>query len=105
MSTRTRIRHTLEKTGVRVNLTGGEYRIRFPRNGIKDVGDPEYAAELVESHPLVEWASEIPEDYQRLQQLAAAADTDTVDGNSEKADIVAYLETLSHDDLEALKDA
>lgn len=99
-----RIRHTLDRSNVRVNLTGGDHHIEFPRNGILSLEDAEYAEELVENHPRVEWASEIPDDYRRLQQLAARADTDRVDGNSEKEDIVSFLETLSHDELETLKE-
>lgn len=102
MTNQRRIRHTLDGNA-RVNLTGGDYHVEFPRSGVLTVGE-DYAAELVENHPLIEWAVEIPDDYRALQSMAAAADTDEVDGNSPRDEIVAYLETLSDDELEALQD-
>lgn len=101
------IKHTLDRT-TPINLTGGNYNVRFPRGGVRTV-DAERADELVTNHPLIEYADtvpaewSIPSDYNTLQQLAAAADTDVVDGNSKKADIVAYLERLDAPELDELK--
>lgn len=97
-----RIRHTIDRERP-IRITGDLDRPELFDEPVKLVSE-ERAAELVE-HPLIEYADEeLPTDYDELQRLAAAADTDEIDGNSSKAEIVAYLETLSADDYEALRE-
>lgn len=95
-----RIRHTLDRDQP-VNLTGGPYHVAFPAEGVREV-EAERAADLVENHSLIEYDIDLPEDYRVLQQIAQTADTEAIGGNSSKAAIQYYLETLPEAEREAL---
>ena len=96
-----RIKYTGESNPGYTRLTGRE-RVTFNPDDTVDVS-PERAHRLVEMYPRVEYANTIPRDWNEMQKLAAAADTDEVNGNSSKVEVAAYLESLDPTELEELK--
>ena len=51
---------------------------------------------------LVEPEEELRDDYAKLQQLAAASETDEVNGNSTQAEIVDWLDSLDDEERSSL---
>ncbi|WP_226040847.1 hypothetical protein [Natrinema sp. DC36] len=97
-----RIRQTLEPNRNREFIVDGE-SIAFDR-GVQVRPVTESRAEVLLDHPHLELDIDLPADYRDLQKMAARAESDTVNGNSSRDEIVDHLEGLPAEKLEGLRD-